>query len=209
VSEASSKFVVVVATDEVAHDFSDRLARMAAGTPGTVVAHVAVEPPPASSAAAVVEVSDAQCPDRAVWSSALGVDPEVLECYRVREVLRFVRPGTEQRDGGVSFICRVFRSPGLDSAQFERHWTEVHRPLAIRHHVGMTRYVQNVVDERCFPLDGSEVAGIAELRFASLEAFASSMYDSEKGERIIGEDVAKFVGEVRNGMYRHLDEPGV
>jgi uncharacterized protein (TIGR02118 family) len=209
VSEDSAKFVVVVATDEVAHDFSDRLAKLAAATPGTVVAHLAVQPPPASSAVAVVEVCGADCPDRAVWSSALGVDPEVLECYRVREVLRFVRPGTDQEGGGVSLICRVCHSPGLDSAQFERHWTEVHRPLAIRHHVGMTRYVQNVVDERCFPPDGSEVAGIAELRFASPEAFASSMYDSAEGERIIGEDVAKFVGEVRAGMYRHLDERGV
>ena len=67
-------------------------------------------------------------------------------------------------------------------AQFEDHWTRVHRPLAQKHHFGMELYVQSVV--RSTSGHGGEgIDGMAELAFRSPEAFATEMYDSDEGRK--------------------------
>ena len=86
-------------------------------------------------------------------------------------------------------------------AQFEQHWTDVHRPLAQEHHVGMDLYVQNVV-RSAFGPGGQGIDGIAELGFRSPEAFATGMYDSEEGLKTIAADVATFVGTAACGLYQ-------
>jgi len=93
----------------------------------------------------------------------------------------------------VKLVCPVRRREGLTHEQFAEHWLERHVPLARRHHPGLVKYVTNVVDERL-----SEAAepwdGIAELYFASMRDLAERMYGSEADERIIREDVARFIG---------------
>ena len=85
--------------------------------------------------------------------------------------------------------------------QFEQHWTQVHRPLAQKHHLGMALYVQNVV-RRTLGTNGQGIDGIAELGFPSVEAFTTEMYDSEEGRAAISADVAKFVGAASCGLYQ-------
>ena len=52
----------------------------------------------------------------------------------------------------------------LTHEQFARHWTENHTPLALRHHVGLWNYTQNVV-RRAFTPGGNPIDGVAELHF--------------------------------------------
>jgi uncharacterized protein (TIGR02118 family) len=65
-------------------------------------------------------------------------------------------------------------------------------PLALRHHPGLHKYVTNVVDARLG--DAPEWDGIAELHFPSVEAMRNRFFDSPEGERIIREDMPRFIG---------------
>jgi len=109
------------------------------------------------------------------------------EAYRVDERVQW--------DDGRATVARISfvrRAPGLTHEEFARHWTEVHAPLARRHHPGICRYVQNIVVE---PLtrDAPDIDGIAELGFASLDDFRDRMYDSPEGREIITADVRTFL----------------
>jgi uncharacterized protein (TIGR02118 family) len=207
-SEQMDKFVlVVVAATRVDDGFTDRLTRYMHGLEGTSLTHVALaeQPDPGMAeppASVIVEWFAPVPPDREAWAEALGVDGDLLEWYAVTEVLRWQRPGLPRSpDTGVSHICRVGRTAGLTMAQFEQHWTEVHRPLAQEHHVGMELYVQSVV-RSAFGPGVQGIDGIAELGFRSPEAFANGMYDSDEGRTAISTDVAKFVGTAACGLYR-------
>lgn len=72
-------------------------------------------------------------------------------------------------------------------------------PLALRHHPGMSRYVTNVVELR-FGDGGEDWDGFAELHFPSQEALATGLFDSPEGERVVREDIARFIGHT--GPYR-------
>ena len=65
-------------------------------------------------------------------------------------------------------------------------------PNALRHHPGMAKYVTNVVEQRLG--DGPDWDGIAELHFPSVEAMRTGFFDSPEGERLIREDMGRFIG---------------
>lgn len=88
------------------------------------------------------------------------------------------------------FLCR--RRPEIDHASYVGMVLEDHVPLALRHHPTMRGYVVNVVDES--PAGGPELDSVAALSFATLEDFRERLYDSEAGRRVIGQDVARFLG---------------
>ena len=92
----------------------------------------------------------------------------------------------------VSFVTRAEQ---LSHEQFARHWTEVHAPLARRHHAGLVDYTQNVV-RRAYTPGGRRVDGIAELTFASRADLDERFYGSEDGKRLIADDVARFIQRV-------------
>ena len=95
---------------------------------------------------------------------------------------------------GVKMMTLMRLAPGRTHEQCARHWREVHTGLALRIHVGMQHYVQNVVHA---PLPGTDadpdVFGIVELHMGSREAFREERYDSEEGRREIYEDIPKFM----------------
>jgi uncharacterized protein (TIGR02118 family) len=103
------------------------------------------------------------------------------------------------RTPGVKLICPLVRRPDLTHAQFVGHWLGRHVPLARRHHPGMGHYVTNVAEQRLSPT-GLDLDGVAELAFASPEALAAGMFDSLDGERIVRDDIARFIG--RTAAYR-------
>lgn len=98
-----------------------------------------------------------------------------------------------QRSPGIKLVCPIVRRPDMTHAAFVEHWLTRHAPLALRHHPGLSRYVTNVVDETLPPTD-RKLDGIGELHFPSAEALANGLFDSVAGERIIREDMARFIG---------------
>ena len=88
-----------------------------------------------------------------------------------------------------SFVRRL---PGLTRDEFAAHWNDRHAPLVPVHHPGVARYVQNPV---IAPLtaDAPEVDGIAQLYFRTAFDLHERFYDSPEGQRVVGEDVARFI----------------
>jgi uncharacterized protein (TIGR02118 family) len=97
-----------------------------------------------------------------------------------------------KRSPGVKIIGLVRRPDGMTHEGFVEHWLHRHVPLALRHHPGLHKYVTNVVDARLG--DAPEWDGIAELHFPSVEAMRNRFFDSPEGERIIREDMPRFIG---------------
>lgn len=94
---------------------------------------------------------------------------------------------------GVKCIYAVRRREGLTREEYWRHWRLVHAELAVRHHVGMDRYVQDHIR------DASEGAptldGIASLHFPSYADRRERAIDSPHGREVIDADTSVFVGE--------------
>jgi uncharacterized protein (TIGR02118 family) len=103
------------------------------------------------------------------------------------------------RSPGVKLICPLTRRPEMTHAAFVTHWLTRHVPLALKHHPGLTTYITNVVDQRLAD-GGADLDGIAELHLPSKEALATGLFDSADGERIIRDDIARFIG--RTAAYR-------
>jgi uncharacterized protein (TIGR02118 family) len=96
------------------------------------------------------------------------------------------------RSPGVKIVGLVRRPDGMTHEAFVAHWLERHVPLALRHHPGLHKYVTNVVDARLG--DAPDWDGIAELHFPSTEAMRTQFFDSPEGERVIREDMGRFIG---------------
>jgi uncharacterized protein (TIGR02118 family) len=92
---------------------------------------------------------------------------------------------------GITRFSLLRRANGITPAEFARHWTDVHAPLARRHHPALRRYVQNIVLQ---PLgDAEPFDGIVELGFASIYDLEERMYDSEAGRAAVAADVRSFI----------------
>jgi EthD domain-containing protein len=90
----------------------------------------------------------------------------------------------------ILFLCT--RRPELSHAAYVAHLRERHAPLALRHHATLRGYALNEVEESlpgAPPLDS-----INALAFDSLADFATRLYDSAEGERLVTEDHARFLG---------------
>jgi uncharacterized protein (TIGR02118 family) len=201
-SAAARKHVVMVTDAGPDAASGDRLERLAASRgPDQMLVRVALPDQP-DTPPIVIEIVGDNAVDPARLAADCEVDAGRVQVYAVAEQLRWTRPTAAHTRDGVALIGRVRRATGLTSPEFERHWYDVHRPLAIEHHVGMQRYVQNVVRSHDHVTPGFEADGIAELGFESVEAFETQMYDDDNGRRIIEADVATFVGGAWMGLYR-------
>jgi uncharacterized protein (TIGR02118 family) len=113
--------------------------------------------------------------------------PADAEAYVVEE-----RPQWDRGGETITRIAFVRRAAGLTREQFAEHWTNVHAPLARKHHPVLVRYVQNIVVEKAEP-SAPEVDGIAELGFRRLKDIHERMYDSPAGAEIIRRDIQRFL----------------
>ncbi len=113
--------------------------------------------------------------------------PGDAEAYQVDERFQWDRGGDT-----VSRVSFVRRAAGLTREQFADHWTNVHAPLARKHHPVLVHYVQNIVVEKLTP-DAPEVDGIAELGFRSMHDVHQRNYDSPAGAEIIRRDIQRFL----------------
>ena len=110
------------------------------------------------------------------------------------------RRATGARTPGVKLFCPVRRRPDLTREAFVAHWFGTHAPIARAHHPGLTRYHTNLVERRLGTDDGAGWDGFTELHFASADSIAGGLFDSPEGERLVREDIAKFLGHA--GAYR-------
>jgi uncharacterized protein (TIGR02118 family) len=113
--------------------------------------------------------------------------PPEAHAYRVEE-----RPQWDRGGETVTRISFVRRAASLTREEFADHWTNVHAPLARKHHPVLVRYVQNIVVEPVTP-GAPEVDGIAELGFRTLRDVHERIYDSPAGAEIIRRDIQRFL----------------
>jgi uncharacterized protein (TIGR02118 family) len=97
-----------------------------------------------------------------------------------------------ERTAAVKMVCPVRRRDGMTHDEFVAHWLGRHVPLGLRHHPGLIGYVTNVVDARLG--GGEEWDGFGALYFRSMESLATEIFDSPEGERVIRDDMARFIG---------------
>jgi uncharacterized protein (TIGR02118 family) len=94
---------------------------------------------------------------------------------------------------GIKSIYLARRRDGMSHEAMARHWAETHAPLALKHHVGMWRYVRNTVEDTLTPV-ADPWDGLAELHFRTSDDLINRMFDSDEGRRVIMADIAKFSG---------------
>jgi uncharacterized protein (TIGR02118 family) len=111
-----------------------------------------------------------------------------------------VRRASGARSPGVKFFCPVRRRADLSREAFVTHWFGTHAPIASAHHPGLTRYHTNLAERRLGSGDGPAWDGFTELHFASADSIAAGLFDSPEGERLVREDIAKFLSDA--GAYR-------
>lgn len=110
-------------------------------------------------------------------------------------------------DAGVVMVSAMHRIANITRDQFDHHWRDRHAPLALEHHPGMAAYQQNVVEEVLTSTTPSW-DGVAVLYFDSPDDLANNLYNDEESQRIIMEDVARFVDLERSTTVIMADTPG-
>jgi EthD domain len=139
--------------------------------------------------------------DRLYDSPAIGrsieeaLKPRVGEAftYRVSEnVEKDAHPALHgERSPGVKMMPLAGWKPGLTDREGRLAW-EVHGPLALRTHIGFSRYVRNVVEET-LTAGAPDYRGIGELQFLTMDDAVHRFFPSPAAARIIEFDTARWL----------------
>ena len=86
-------------------------------------------------------------------------------------------------------IFPMVANPKIGAAAADRHWRDIHAPLALEVHDAMTHYNQLSVAHRFF---GPAWNGLALCCFASERNLREKMYTSAEGKHRIEQDIARF-----------------
>jgi uncharacterized protein (TIGR02118 family) len=124
--------------------------------------------------------------------------------YRVHEIVEREYERTwpvGERSPGVKSIYLARRRPDMTQDRYARYWGNRHAPLALRVHVGMWRYVRNVVVRSAPRSDKWD--GFAVLHFRTAQDLRERFYDSDDGRAAIAADVAEFTS---GGRALHTSE---
>lgn len=105
-------------------------------------------------------------------------------------------PGGVQSPG-FKMIAFLHRRPDLGHDDFSGHWRDRHGPLAVARQPGFWHYVQNHV-VHVLSEDSPYWDGIGEIHYRSLEDALTRSYDSEEAQKLIWEDVARFLDYERS-----------
>ncbi len=117
-----------------------------------------------------------------LWLSVGNVGGYVVEEVVQRPIPRSGRPG---QTGGVTNIFLVSRRLGISMEEFAQHWKQIHGPLALRVHYGMTGYVQNIAPARFLAADEA-VDGFSNLQFPSVDDSINKLYLNEERAAEVG-----------------------
>jgi EthD domain len=113
--------------------------------------------------------------------------------YLVNEVVEKDRQtfARGERAPGVNLVSAITWGEGKSNEQGRQGWRN-HGPLACRIHIGMTRYVQNYVEQVLTP-GAPPYNGVAILYFPTLQDLEQRLYDRPESAELIGADVRSFV----------------
>ncbi|HSW57802.1 MAG TPA: EthD family reductase [Dehalococcoidales bacterium] len=91
----------------------------------------------------------------------------------------------------IKTIVIAHKKPSLTDAEFNRHWKEVHGPLAAKLIPGVRRYVQNhLVSVPGYQYEGN---GIVEMWYDSLESHQKSLeFLRSPSAQELAQDAGKF-----------------
>jgi uncharacterized protein (TIGR02118 family) len=101
------------------------------------------------------------------------------------------------RSPGFKMIAFLHRRPDLTPEAFRKHWRDNHGPLAVARQPGFWRYVQNHLVERLTD-ESPDFDGFGEIHYRTVDDALTKSYDSEEGQRLIWEDVARFLDYERS-----------
>ena len=94
----------------------------------------------------------------------------------------------DQLPGSVGVFPMV-ASPQIGAKAADKHWHELHGPLALEVHTAMTHYYQLTVMHR---FTGAHWNGLALCCFESEYDLRNKFYNSAEGKQRVAEDVLKF-----------------
>ena len=135
-------------------------------------------------------------PDEAVaacWAGEMAARTDLRHVYRVSERVMIdkerITPG--RPSNGMTYMRGIHFHADLPRSAWERSWT-LHAPLAIKVHVGVSRYTQWYVEE--ILSEGSPgIGGIAELHFPTVKDMVEGFFDSPRGRDEIAQDTRHFI----------------
>jgi hypothetical protein len=96
-----------------------------------------------------------------------------------------------QRAPGVNLISAITWAKDRTGESGRQGWRK-HGPLACRVHIGMTRYVQNDIEQALTP-GAPGYSGVAVLYFPTLQDLEQRLYDTPQNAEVIAADVKSFV----------------
>ncbi len=113
--------------------------------------------------------------------------------YRVSEnVEKDTHPTLHgERSPGAKMMPLAGWKQGLTDREGRLAW-EVHGPLALRTHIGLSRYVRNVVEETLTP-GAPDYRGIGELQFLTMDDAVHRFFPSPAAAQIIEFDTARWL----------------
>jgi uncharacterized protein (TIGR02118 family) len=187
--------------DESPADFGERLR--------TVADKLAAEP---SASTVILHVQDDRtgAPEGASFEdrdfdASLTVDglpraavPDADAVYAVRRriIKSRRRPGGGARTPGFTIVCPSNRASSLSHEQFDAHWRDNHSKIHVASSPGTCHYEQYVVDE-ALTSGAPKADGFGWLAFDSAQAWETGLFDGERGQQAILEDVARFLDPSR------------
>ncbi len=98
---------------------------------------------------------------------------------------------------GWKMVCLVRRKADISHEAYLKHWRENHGPLALKHQPGFWHYVQNHIVDYVAG-DATDVDGIGEIHYRTLDAVQNETFDSEDGRIIIYADTLRFMDHDRS-----------
>jgi hypothetical protein len=104
-----------------------------------------------------------------------------------------------ERSQGVKLIPLIGWKDGLTDTEGRLGW-EVHGPLALRTHVGFSKYVRNVVDEVLTP-DAPRYGGIGVLQFLTIDDAIHRLLPTPDAGQIIAFDTARWLVVYDNSYF--------
>jgi hypothetical protein len=102
--------------------------------------------------------------------------------------------GSSQLPGSIGIFPMV-ANPAIGPTAADKHWREVHAPLALEVHTAMTHYYQLNVVHR---FSGPDWNGLAFCCFANESDLREKFYNSTQGKRLIAEDIVRFADTKRS-----------
>jgi hypothetical protein len=165
-----------------------------------------------SATTVILHVQDDQtgAPDGASFDdrdfdAALTVDGVALDALPAADAVYAVsrriiksrkRRGGGARTPGFTIVCPSNRAGFLTHEQFDAHWRDRHSKIHVESSPGTAHYEQFTVEE-ALTSGAPALDGFGWLCFDSAQSWETGLFDGERGQQAIFDDVARFLDSSR------------